>query len=168
MTEVTFTKEQQDAVDKLIADAIAEATPSDKKFTEEQQVLVDKLVGDARTKARDKEKTRAADQAAKDKKTAAAVSQTARQELETLNAGKTKALEEMAQGMLEDAVKQMGETAKTAVEGLPGSMVAIEKLKWLRANEKLFQAPGDGVGTPRGPKADSTTGVQPQNTKLRM
>ena len=137
-------------------------------LTEDQQAHVDKLIGDARTKARDKATKSADEKQAKEQATSAAVAAQARKDLEALNEAKTAVLEEMAQGMLDDAIGQMGVKAKTAVEGLPSSMVAIEKLKWLRANEKLFRDQGDQVGTPKGSNSEQENGVQPQNNRLRM
>lgn len=136
-------------------------------LTEDQQVHVDKLIGDARSKAREKAKADAEDLIAKERETAMSVAKQARQELDALNVSKTAELEEMAASMLEDAVKQVGSKAKTAIEALPSTMVAIEKLKWLRVNRELFQAQGDGVGTPASGTKLNTVG-EPLAGKKRV
>lgn len=134
-------------------------------FTEEQQKLIDKLVGDARVKARAKAKTDHAAQAAKDKETAdqaALVAQKEWQKLAETHEARVKELEpfearakeyeEMTKDMLKKRVKALGDSAKTAVSGLPKGMTASEKLAWLNKNESLFEKPGDGVGTPAAKK----------------
>ena len=127
---------------------------------EEQQAHVDKLIGDARTKARDKATVKAQEQIAKERDTVESAAMVARQEMQTLSETRLTALEKVVAGVLEDTVKRLGEAAVSAVEGLPKSMSAGDKLDWLRQNEKLFQLAGDGVGTPShdntGPKKPRT------------
>lgn len=133
-------------------------------FTPEQQVLVDKLVGDARVKAREKTTTELAAQATKEKETTDRAALVAEQKWQTLaeqsqarvleleaNEPKVKAYEALIDGMLKDALKVAGDATKKAVESLPASMTAVEKLDWLNKNKELFQAGSDGVGTPRRP-----------------
>jgi len=132
------------------------------QFTEEQQAHINKLVGDARVKAREKAEADATAQAAKDKATADQAALVAQQEwkklaeqhkarvdeLEPLTK-QVEGYEELVRGLLKDAVEKLGERAKTAIDGLPKSMTAIEKLNWLHKNEELFQADGPtGIGTP--------------------
>ena len=131
------------------------------EFTEEQQAFVDDLVGKARTKARDKAVADAIAQTTKDKEAAeqaALVAEKKWQELASKHEARVKQLEpyeasakaydELVAKMLEDKVKELSEAGKKAVKALPDSMTATEKLAWLNANEGLFQAAGDGVGTP--------------------
>jgi len=137
-------------------------------FTKEQQAHIDKIIGDARVKAREKAKADHDAQTSKDKDAAEQAALVAKQqwqklaekhearvkELEPLEA-KAKAYEELIEGMLKDTIEKMGEGAKKAVEALPASMSAVEKLDWLNKNEELFQVKGDGVGTPK-PAAKQT------------
>lgn len=135
------------------------------EFTDEQQTEVNRLVGEARVKAREKATTEAEAKTAKEQeeaKQAAMAAQAQWQELaETRDARikeleayepRVKAYEEKLDGMLKDTIESLGDAAKNAVEGLPESMTAIEKLNWLNKNEGLFKADGDGVGTPGRPK----------------
>ena len=117
-------------------------------LNDEQQAHVDKLIGDARVKAREKAKKEGAEQLTRERETAEAATAVARQEMQTLSETRLTALEKVVAGVLEDTVKRLGEAAGSAVEGLPKSMSAGDKLDWLRQNEKLFQSTGDGVGTP--------------------
>ena len=131
------------------------------QFSPEQQALVDKLVGDARIKAREKAQTDAMAQAAKDKDAAEQASLAAKQQWQAL-AEQHKArvdeleplvkqiegYEELVTGLLEDTIEELGDAAKTAIDGLPTGMTAIDKLNWLHKNEGLFQPTGGGVGTP--------------------
>jgi len=130
-------------------------------FTDDQQKYVDKLIGDARIKAREKAQTDAMAQAAKDKDAAEQASLAAKQQWQAL-AEQHKArvdeleplvkqiegYEELVTGLLEDTIEELGDAAKTAIDGLPTGMTAIDKLNWLHKNEGLFQPTGGGVGTP--------------------
>jgi len=134
---------------------------SDVEFSAEQQALVDKLVGEARTKARDKansdaavattqaaETTELASLAAEQKWQALAEKHEARvHELEAVE-GQAQAYTDLISEMLKDKVKSLGETAKAAVDALPGSLSDTDKLAWVSKNEALFSPAGDGVGTP--------------------
>lgn len=138
-------------------------------FTPEQQALVDTLVGEARVKARSKAEADLAEQANKDKKAAeqatlaaeqkwkelAEISQARAAELEPLIA-KVEEYEKLIEGMLKSTVKEKGEAAKRAVDALPASMTALEKLDWLTKNAELFQGSGGGVGTPGRPARSRT------------
>ena len=137
-------------------------------LTSEQQAYVDGLVGTARVKARDKAnaesaatQTKATDDAAKatlaaDAKWEAlnAVNEARVKELEPFEA-KAKEYDEMVEDMLKTKVKSLGETAGKAIKGLPDGLSVASKLKWLNANEELFQSVGGGVGTPN--RVDSTS-----------
>lgn len=133
----------------------------DVKFDEAQQVLVDKLVGEARTKARDKAQVDAEAKTTKDREAAeqaALVAEKKWQELASKHEARVKELEpfeasakkydKLVEGMLKDRLKALGEAAEKAVKALPDSMTAADKLTWLNENPELFQAAGDGVGTP--------------------
>jgi len=132
------------------------------EFTDEQQAFIDKLVGDARTKARAKAESSLADKTAKEQAKAAAEKLAADKEYEKLSVSQAdriaeleiyetqaKAYGELIAGILKDRVKALGESAKKAVDGLPASLTAIQKLEWLNKNEELFQAQSNGVGSPR-------------------
>jgi hypothetical protein len=139
------------------------------EFTPEQQAVVDELVGKARTKAREKataEQEAITAKAKKDAETAALVENQKWQELaetsqERIKAlepleQKVKAYEEMVVEMLKGEVKKYGDSAAKALNDLPGTTSAIEKLEWLKKNQELFQVSGDGVGTPGRPKTKQT------------
>lgn len=135
------------------------------EFTEEQQAAINKLIGDARKKSRSQAQAALEAKLAKEKEvadqTALAANkewekltgqlQTRVKELEPLEA-EAKAYGELVESMLKDKIKALGDAAKKAVAGLPDTLTAVEKLDWLSKNEGLFQAGGDGVGTPARPK----------------
>lgn len=131
------------------------------EFSKEQQEFVDKLVGEARVKAskvakaqheadqvKAKEDSEKAALAADQKWQELAAKHEARAtELEPLQA-QVATYEKLIAKMLQARIKDLGDDAKKAVEGLPESLSLLEKLGWLSKNEGLFQARGDGVGTP--------------------
>lgn len=135
------------------------------KFDEAQQKLVDKLVGEARVKARETAQAEFTDKSVKEQEAAeqaalvagkkwqelAQKHETRAKELEPFEA-EAKAYREMVTGMLKDRVKELGEDAKKAVAALPDSLTDLDKLNWLNQNTKLFEAVGDGVGTPGRPQ----------------
>jgi hypothetical protein len=153
--------------------------PEEVTFTAEQQELVNKLVGEARTKAREKAETdaQAALRREKDAAQEAALKAEAKwkelaerhearvRELEPLSS-QVEAYNKLVDRMLADKVKGLGDTAKKAVEALPGNLSAAEKLAWLDANTELFAQKGDGVGTPRKPKAKAGEGTPVLTTKV--
>ncbi len=131
-----------------------------KTFTQDE---LNKFIGEARIKAREQAKAefealaaKTTEEAEKQKLAAEAKWQELAQrhegrvrELEPLQA-EAEAYRKLIGTMLADRIKALGETAKTAVAALPGTMSDLEKLEWLGKNEGLFKAePGDGVGTPR-------------------
>jgi len=153
------------------------------EFTEEQQALVDKLIGDARVKAREKAQADQSTTLAKEKDTAEKAALAASQkwqelaemhqarvaELEPFEA-QAKAYGELIAGMLKDRLKELGSEATKAVGSLPDAMTMIEKLAWLNQNAGLFQAAGDGVGTPgaRRPAKNKKTAGDVGHRRLRM
>ena len=151
------------------------------EFNEEQQAFVDKLVGDARVKAREKaqsdfeaklqaEKEAAERQAMVDQakwKELAESSSAKLQELEAL-APQLEKYEGLIADMLQSKVKALGDSAQKAVEALPESMGAVEKLEWLSKNVELFQAAGDGVGTPKRPKQKPESQTPSGATRTRF
>lgn len=153
------------------------------KFDAAQQALVDKLVGDARVKARETAQAEATARTAKEKEAADQATLVAEKkwqelaqkhearatELEPYEA-EAKAYRELVTGMLKDRVKELGEAAKIAVKGLPESLTDLDKLAWLNTNAKLFEAAGDGVGTPRRPKPklDKKQSADVGHRRLRM
>ena len=141
----------------------------DVQFTSEQQAFIDALVGKTRIEAREKAQTAATAQVAKEKADAEQAALVAQQQWQTLaeqHSARVKELEplvkqvegyeELVKGMLKSAVEQHGDAAKTAVNALPKSMTATEKLNWLNANQGLFQSTGGGLGTPARPAKAST------------
>lgn len=135
-------------------------------FDEAQQKLVDKLVGEARVKASAIAVAQAEAAQAKlkeDSEKAALVANQKWQELAAKHEARVKELEpleaqakaygELIAGMLKDRIKALGDAAKKAVGALPEGMASLEKLNWLTKNEALFQATGDGVGTPGSKKS---------------
>jgi hypothetical protein len=129
-------------------------------FTPEQQAAIDKIVGGARTKAREQAKAEfeaAQAKAKKDAEEAALAKQlkdekkfgelitqheTRIAEIEpALEAAKAKLANfaETIEGFLSKQLEELGEAAKTAVDNLPGEPDALAKLKWLTANEELFK-----------------------------
>ena len=147
------------------------------EFSEEQQEHINKLVGDARVKAREvaeaqykadqvkaKEDSEKAALAADQKWQELAAKHEARAtELEPLQA-QVETYQKMVGRMLRERIKDLGDAAKKAIEGLPEGMAALEKLDWLNRNEGLFQSAGDGVGTPQGKKKSQAQKVEiPKN-----
>ena len=138
------------------------------EFDEAQQKVVDGLVGNARIKAREQAKVEfeeAQNKAKGEAEKAALVAdakwqelaqkaETRATELESYEA-EAKAYRELVTGMLKDRVKELGDAAKKAMDGLPSTLTDLDKLAWLNTNAKLFEAVGDGVGTPGRPKPKS-------------
>lgn len=135
------------------------------EFSKEQQEHINKLVGEARVKAREVAKTQFEADQAKAKDVAEAAALAANQEWQKLAAthearvteleplqAQVETYQKMVGKMLRERIKELGESAKKAVDGLPEGMAALEKLNWLTKNEGLFVGQGDGVGTPRGKK----------------
>jgi len=131
---------------------------NEKLFTQEE---LNKLAGTVRDEGRKKGYADAKAEAAKDKEAAEQAALEAQQQWKTLAEQRgarvteleplvkqVEGYEELIKGLLKDAVEALGDAAKTAVNGLPKSMTAIEKLDWLHKNEGLFQPTGGGVGTP--------------------
>jgi len=153
-------------------------------FSEEQQAFVDDLVGKARVKAREKAEAEFTVQTAKDKdaaEQAALVAEKKWQELAQKHEARVKELEpfeasakaynELVENMLKDKIKTLSEAGKKAITALPDSMTASEKLAWLSANEELFQATGDGVGTPAratAKKPDKKKAADVGHRRLRL
>jgi len=77
-------------------------------------------------------------------------------ELEPLKA-KVEAYESLVANMLKDQLEALGDTAKTAVEGLPGEPGDLEKLVWLNQNEGLFEEGGSSVGAVGTPRKKGMT-----------
>ena len=152
------------------------------EFTKEQQELVNKLVGEARVKAGELAKTQheAAQVKAKEDSEKAALAanqewqalakkhEARATELEPLQA-QVETYQKLVGKMLRDKVKDLGDAAKKAIDGLPEGMSALEKLGWLTKNEGLFQA-GDGVGTPqsKGTTRQKKSAEQVGHSRLRM
>lgn len=128
-------------------------------FSAEQQAHIDALLGRTRKEARERAKTDQAKAQAKAKadadrvrleeqqewKTLAEQHQSRIAELEPLEARVT-AYQETITAMLADRIEALGDKAETAIDGLPGDMDALAKLKWLNANEALF---AQRAGTPQ-------------------
>jgi hypothetical protein len=144
-------------------------------FTPEQQALVDKKIGLARIKARETARIDFETKAAKDKEAADQAALVAQQEWQTLAETRGARVteleplekriedyEKMVKGLLKDAIEGLGDTAKSAVDALPESMTAIEKLNWLGKNQELFQASGGPVGTPKRPKTSKKPNTKPE------
>lgn len=151
---------------------MADQTQDELMFSEEQQAFLDKRIGQARIKAR--EKAEADFRAAEGK--AASVAEQAKLETDKnweklleLHAARVKELEPFEAEAkayrkwvthgLQDAVKRLGEAAKTAVAALPESMSDLDKLTWLNANEALFAEVTSKVGTPAGKRKRSKKNV---------
>ncbi len=137
----------------------------DIEFTKEQQEFVDKQIGVARMQASAVAKSEFDAAQAKAKENAEKAALAADQkwqelagkhearvtELEPLQA-QVETYKKLVGKMLRDRVKELGDAAKQAVDGLPDGMTALDKLAWLTKNEGLFKSTGDGVGTPQGKK----------------
>lgn len=150
-------------------------------LTAEQQAHVDGLIGQARVKARDKAIADSAAATAKATDDASKAALAADAKWEALNAvnearvkelepfeAKAKEYDVLMASMLADKVKALGDAAKKAVAALPESLSVVEKLKWLSANEELFQAGSDGVGTPRRPITKAGDGKEVVGPKRRL
>lgn len=144
-------------------------------FTPEQQAAIDKLVGERLSRAQQKwqEQQDAARQKAADEAEAAKLEE--QKEFEKLlekARGKIAELEPLSAqveainatlekyratvgDILTKRVEALGDTAKNAVDNLPGEPDALAKLQWLNANEALFKAteasPVTGGTPPRRP-----------------
>lgn len=147
-------------------------------FDEAQQALVDKLVGEARVKSKaiaTAQAEAAQTKAKEDSEKAALIANQKWQELAAKHEARVKELEpfeaqakaysELVTGMLKDKTKALGDAAKKAVEALPEGMTSLEKLNWLTKNEGLFQASGDGVGTPQS-KTKTTPQRKEEPTRI--
>lgn len=133
------------------------------QFTAEQQAFIDKRIGQARIKSREKatsDATTAQSAAAqeaeqlkletdKNWEKLVAMQKARVTELEPFET-QVKAYEVLIETMLEDRIKILGDAAKKAVEALPETLTAIDKLNWLNTNQGLFTAEGpvSPVGTP--------------------
>ena len=120
-------------------------------FSDQQQAHIDKLIGERLTRAKGKWETdldAAKTKATKDAETArlaeqeqykelAGKYQTRISELEPLET-RIQAYVEAVDTLLAAKLKELGETAKTAVDNLPGDPDALQKLAWLNANNALF------------------------------
>lgn len=154
-------------------------------FTDEQQEHINKIIGAARIKEREKfEAKSAADKAqavteAEQAKLVAdenwkALDETRLARITELEAfeTKSKAYDELVDGMLKDKLKALGDAAKKAVAGLPESLSNIDKLSWLNANEGLFTDSSGPVGSPKKKvKLGSAAGKSPADfghRRLRM
>lgn len=125
-------------------------------FTDEQQKLIDKRIGEARVKSREQAKADFETALAKEREEAEQATLQANQEwkelaekrqarileLEPLEDNATK-YQEVISKMLEEKLEKLGDTAKQAVEALPGDLDTLEILSWLNANEKLFITDAD-------------------------
>lgn len=58
--------------------------------------------------------------------------------------------QKVMQGILDSKLEEYGEEAKKAVESIPGDVTV--KLSWLNEFKSLFEATGDGVGSPASGK----------------
>lgn len=162
----------------------AQGSENDITFTEDQQKFVDKRIGQARISAREKAEAKAQlsqDQAAeqaeqtrlegeKEWQKLAKHHEARADELEPLEA-QLKAALEVVEGILKDRIKALGDDAKKAVAGLPGTLSASDKLIWLNTNEGLFTTDDKKVlGTPaKKVKRPGTTSERPEGLrKLRL
>ena len=135
-----------------------EQTADGVTFTPEQQAAIDEIMGKVRKEARERTKSDLAKARTKAEAEAEAARLVEQEEYKTLaeqhaaRIGELEPLEAQIADytatvdvLLAARIEALGESAKTAVEGLPGELDALSKLKWLNANEALFatQAPPD-------------------------
>ena len=120
-------------------------------FSTEQQKHINELLGKTREEARDRAKAEIAreqEKAAKDAEAARLVEEQQYKalagqyqarigELEPLE-GRMQAYVEAVDTLLAAKLKELGQPAQTAVDNLPGDPDALEKLRWLNANDALF------------------------------
>ena len=124
-------------------------------FSEEQQQHIDRLIGDRLTRAKTKweaDLAAAKTKADQDAETAQLAEQEKYKELAGKHQARIAELEplegrmqeyvEAVDGLLAAKIEALGETAKTAVDNLPGDPDALQKLSWLGANEALFGRKG--------------------------
>lgn len=126
--KVEFTAEQQTALDVIIGERLTRART---KWDAERTAEDDKAKGAA-------EKERLEEQAEWQKLAERHESRVV--ELEPLE-GQMKAYQTAVETMLKARLEALGETAKTAVENLPGDLGVLAQLTWLNANEGLFTRP---------------------------
>lgn len=157
--QITFTAEQQAAIDKLIGERLTRAKTKWESET-----------ADAKKKAEEEaEKKRLKEQAEWQKLAEQHEAKVQELEPQVKALGeKVAAYQKAVEELLAAKVKALGDKAKVAVEALPGEPDALARLSWLNANESLF-APADGkghIGTP--PKrAGKSGGTAPgQEDKL--
>ena len=143
--KVTFSTDQQAALDKIVSDRLARAREKWESDQKSEQERIKKEAEQKRLKDEAKWKELAEQHEAKIA------------ELEPLSksqAEQLKAYQGAVEEMLNARLEALGDAAKTAVEKLPGELDALAKLTWLNANETLFspKTSGNGLGTPPGRK----------------
>lgn len=135
MDEITFTEEQQELVNKRIAEA---------KHKERQKVKDEMATSQAQLKEQAEREKLAADGKWQE---LVATHEARISELEPFQA-QAEAYQSLIEDMLKSKIKDLGDAAKTAIAGLPESLSALDKLNWLNKNAELFTTPGGSVGTP--------------------
>jgi DNA repair exonuclease SbcCD ATPase subunit len=151
--EVEFSEEQQEALNRIIADRLSRAKSAWQKDLEKAEAA-------AAEKAR-KEQAEAEAQRLAEQEEFQKLAEKRAEQVTALEAQVTElsslqerlgAYQETVEGLLEARVKALGEGAATAVAGLPGEPDALSRLQWLTANEGLFkqESKGAGLGTPAG------------------
>lgn len=167
---VSFTAEQQAHIDKLISDRLKRAN---EKWQEQQAAAQQKAAEEA-------EAAKLEEQQEYQKLLEKARAKIAELEPLTGQVEAATATLEKYQTVINDILSQrveaLGDTAKNAVNNLPGDPDALAKLQWLNANEALFKATDPPVtgGTPprrpapgRTPQPQPTTnGTQPDYTPV--
>ena len=151
--EVTFSTEQQAHIDKLIGERLTRAKG---KWETDLEVAKTKATKDAET-------ARLAEQ--EQYKELAGKYQARIGELEPLE-GRMQAYVEAVDTLLAAKLKELGQPAQTAVDNLPGDPDALEKLRWLNANNALFAktSPPD-IGADRRGRGGKDTQVTDDEVK---
>ena len=151
--EVTFSTEQQAHIDELIGNRLTRA-----KTKWEADLKT------AKTKAdQDAETARLTEQ--QEYKKLAGKYEARIGELEPLE-GRIQAYVEAVDGLLAAKLKELGETAQTAVDNLPGDPDALQKLSWLGANEALFGKRGTpDIGADRRGRSGKDTQVTDEEVR---
>ena len=148
-------------------------------FNEIQQQHIDKLIGERLTRAKGKwemDLDAAKTKATKDAETARLAEQEQYKELagkyqarigelEPLE-GRMQAYVEAVDTLLAAKLKELGQSAQTAVDNLPGDPDALQKLAWLNANNALFAktSPPD-IGADRRGRGGKDTQVTDDEVK---
>lgn len=150
-------------------------------FDEAQQALVNRLIGEARVKAREQAVKDQEAKTLKEKEEAERARLGKEQEYQTLSeqqaaklleleplGEQVKAYQAVVEESLKDLLKELGDEAKKAVDGLPEGMDILAKFQWLSKNRGLFVKETTTGGTPSRKASKKPTEPTKQTRRKRF